>query len=632
MIKMRIPQLKGAMIVLTLCLSAAAYADDLSTVGDSESLGFSSARLARITAWYQARVDARDLPGAVVAIARNGKLAYLEAIGFEDHGKQIPIKPDAIFWIASMSKPVTSAAAMILVEEGKLELDAPVSRYLPELKDMQVGVEKANSVTGKDEIELGPQKREMTVRDLLRHTSGLVYPPQFVDSPIHRLYRKAVFARDKTLADFTASLAQLPLAHQPGEVWEYSHGVDVLGRVVEVASGEPFDQFLQDRIFGPLHMVDTGFYVPEEKLGRLVDPPDAQRPPLWDVTTPPKLFSGGGGLVSTAPDYLRFCQMWLNGGELDGVRILTAQTVQLMTTNSLPPDIRFVGDFVGPAAGSGWGLGFAIRTDPANSFIPGSVGSYTWGGLWGTYFWVDPAEKLVAVQMIQLSSGGDPYLAALRHLTYGALTVPTQPPAPSPATMNAEELTDYAGTYDFGSSTSARDKRIGRGGVGIASVAMEGGAVKVIGVVEGGPAGMAGVVPGDLITQIDDATVKDMTFAEAVAKDRGAVGSKLRLKIVHKGQDSPVEVTLARTPLRSRAVELRAQVDNGRLFVESVGAWPILDFEKEKPLMMMPQADGVFYLDSGDHTRIAFIRDSNGKVTEAVLNPGLWELRGRRLE
>jgi CubicO group peptidase (beta-lactamase class C family) len=247
MIKMRIPQLKGAMIVLTLCLSATAYADDLSTVGDSESLGFSSARLARITAWYQARVDARDLPGAVVAIARNGKLAYLEAIGFQDHGKQIPIKPDAIFWIASMSKPVTSAAAMFLVEEGKLELDAPVSRYLPELKDMQVGVEKANSVTGKDEIELGPQKREMTVRDLLRHTSGLVYPPQFVDSPIHRLYRKAVFARDKTLADFTASLAQLPLAHQPGEVWEYSHGVDVLGRVVEVASGEPFDQFLQDR-------------------------------------------------------------------------------------------------------------------------------------------------------------------------------------------------------------------------------------------------------------------------------------------------------------------------------------------------------------------------------------------------
>ena len=225
------------------------------------------------------------------------------------------------------------------------------------------------------------------------------------------------------------------------------------------------------------------------------------------------------------------------------------------------------------------GLGFAIRTDPANSFIPGSVGSYTWGGLWGTYFWVDPAEKLVAVQMIQLSSGGDPYLAALRHLTYGALTVPTQPPAPSPATMNRRRTRRLrAGTYDFGSSTSARDKRIAAAaGLALRQSPWEGGALKVIGVVEGGPAGMAGVVPGDLNTQIDDPTVKDMTFAEAVAKDRGAVGSKLRLKIVHKGQDSPRhEVTLARTPLRSRAVELRAQVDNGRLCVESVGAWPHL--------------------------------------------------------
>lgn len=628
---MKTPQRIGA-IVLTLCLSAATRADDLSTVANPESLGFSPVRLARITSWYQARVDARDLPGAVVAIARNGKLVYLEPIGFQDHGKQIPIKPDAIFWIASMTKPITSVAAMVLVEEGNLELDAPVSRYLPELRDMQVGVAKTDSATGKPEIELGPAKREMTVRDLLRHTSGLVYPPQFVDSPIHRLYAKAVFRRDKTLADFTASLANLPLAHQPGEVWEYSHGVDVLGRVVEVASGEPFDQFLQDRIFGPLHMVDTGFYVPEEKLGRLVDPPDEQRPSLWDVTIRPKLFSGGGGLVSTAPDYLRFCQMLLNGGELDGARILTAQSVQMMTTNSLPPDIRFVGDFVGPAAGSGWGLGFAIRTDPANSFIPGSVGSYTWGGLWGTYFWVDPAEKLVAVQMIQLSSGGDPYLAALRHLTYGALTVPAQPPAPSPATMNAEELADYAGTYDFGSSTSARDKRISRGGVGIASVAMEDGALKVIGVVEGGPADIGGIVPGDLITQIDDATVKDMTFTEAITKVRGAVGSTVRLRILRKGQDSSVEVTLARAPVRSREVELRAHVDNGWLVVESVGAWPILDFEKGKPLEMTSQADGVFALDAGDHTRIAFTRDSTGKVCEAVLNPGPWEQRGRRLD
>ena len=337
-------------IALALCLSTAAFADDLATVGNPENLGFSAGRLQRIASWYRARVDTGELPGAVVAIARDGKLAYLEAVGFQDNAKTIPMKPDAIFWIASMTKPVTSVAAMMLVEDGKLELDAPVARYLPQLKDMQVGIEKANPATGKKEIVLEPPKRLMTIRDLLRHTSGLVYPPQFTNTAINRLYYKAAFDRDKTLADFVASLADLPLAHQPGEVWEYSWGVDVLARVVEVASGLPFDRFLQDRIFGPLHMADTGFYVPQEKRARLVDAPEP-RDPQFDVTRPRKLLSGGGGLVSTAADYLRFCQMLLNGGELDGARILTPQTVLLMTADSLPPDIRVVGEAIGPARG-----------------------------------------------------------------------------------------------------------------------------------------------------------------------------------------------------------------------------------------------------------------------------------------
>ena len=244
----------------------------------------------------------------------------------------------------------------------------------------------------------------MTIRDLLRHTSGLVYPPQFNDTAINRLYNKAVFERDKTLADFVASLADLPLAHQPGEVWEYSWGVDVLARVVEVASGLPFDRFLQDRIFGPLRMVDTGFYVPEAKLARLVDAPEP-RDPQFDVTRPRKLLSGGGGLVSTAADYLRFCQMLLNGGELDGAKILTPQTVQLMTTDSLPAGIRAVGEAIGPARGASWGLGFAIRTGLESSQVPGSVGSYSWNGVWGTFFWIDPAEKMIALLMIQVVPG-----------------------------------------------------------------------------------------------------------------------------------------------------------------------------------------------------------------------------------
>jgi CubicO group peptidase (beta-lactamase class C family) len=382
-----------------------------------ESLGFSATRLARIGAWYQARVQTGDLTGAVLAIARGDDLAYFQAIGFQDRAKTISMRPNSIFWIASMTKPITSVAAMILVEEGKLDLDAPVARYLPELNDMQVGIEEVDPASRKVEIKRAPPKRPMTVRDLLRHTSGLVYPPQYIDAHINRLYGRAHFAGDHTLAEFVASLADLPLAHEPGTVWEYGWGVDVLARVVEVASGQPFDRFLKNRIFGPLHMGDTGFHVAQTKLGRLVEAPDRRMSP-FDVAKPRKLLSGGGGLVSTAPDYLRFCQMILNGGKRDRIRILCPKTVHEMTTNALPAGVQFVGNVIGPKFGSGFGLGFAVRTDPTWSNIPGSVGSYTWGGVWGTCFWIDPVERLIAVQMIQVAPGtASPYLAALRDLT-----------------------------------------------------------------------------------------------------------------------------------------------------------------------------------------------------------------------
>ena len=436
--------------VLALCLSGVTIADDLTTAANPEDLGFSAARLARIAPWYQARFDSFSpsdglVPGAVVAIAKGGKLAYLQAIGFQDRAKTIPMKTNSIFWIASMSKPVTSVAAMILVDDGKLDLDAPVARYLPEFQDMRVAFQKTDPATGKTEYGLGlpiRPKRPMTVRDLLRHTSGLIYPEMDFAYPergpadatadfgirmIHLLYSwidATAYRRDTTLADFVSALARLPLAHQPGEVWEYGLSADVLGRVVEVASGEPLDQFLQSRIFAPLHMVDTGFYVPEAKLGRLVDSPMPERPRIWDVTKPAKLFSGGGGLVSTAPDYLRFCQMLLNGGELDGVRVLSLKAVKQMTTNALPPDIRIFGNEIGPHAGRSFGLGFAIRTDPVQSWTPGAVGSFSWAGLWGTYFWIDPAEKLIGLQMIQAAPGKGreavPF-AGINRLVYGAL-------------------------------------------------------------------------------------------------------------------------------------------------------------------------------------------------------------------
>ena len=390
--------------VLALCLAGVAVADGLTTVANPEGLGFSAARLARIAPWYQAHFDSFSapeglVPGAVVAIAK----------------------------------------------DGKLDLDAPVARYLPEFQDVRVTFEKTDSASGNTEYGLGlpiPPKRPMTIRDLLRHTSGLIYPEMDFAYPqrssadatadfgirmIHVLYGwidATAYRRDTTLANFVSALARLPLAHQPGEVWEYGLSTDVLGRVIEVASGEPLDQFKQSRIFAPLHMVDTGFYVPEAKLGRLVDSPMRERPPIWDVTKPAKLFSGGGGLVSTAPDYLRFCQMLLNGGELDGVRVLSPKAVKQMTTDALSPDIRIYGNEIGPHTGRSFGLGFAIRTDPVQSWTPGAVGSFSWAGLWGTYFWIDPAEKLIAVQMIQAAPGKGrdavPF-AGINRLAYDAL-------------------------------------------------------------------------------------------------------------------------------------------------------------------------------------------------------------------
>jgi CubicO group peptidase (beta-lactamase class C family) len=645
-------------IPIALCLLGAAFADELTTSGDAKSLGFSAARLARIAPWYQARFDSFPpsdglVPGAVVAIAKGGKLAYLQAIGFQDRAKTIPMKTNSIFWIASMSKPVTSVAAMILVDDGKLDLDAPVAKYLPEIGDMRVASEKTNPATGQTEYGLGlPErpKRPMTVRDLLRHTSGLIYPEldfaypergladataDFGIRAIHMLYGRTdatAYRRDTTLADFVSALARLPLAHQPGEVWEYGLSADVLGRVVEAASGEPLDQFLQSRIFAPLHMVDTGFYVPEAKLGRLVDAPMPERPRIWDVAKPAKLFSGGGGLVSTAPDYLRFCQMLLNDGELDGVRVLSPQAVKQMTTNALPPDIRIFGNEVGPLAGRGFGLGFAVRSDPVHSWTPGAVGSFSWAGLWGTQFWIDPAEKLVGLQMIQAAPGKGraavPFLG-IHYLAYGALTVPESSSVAPPAIVGPETLADYVGTYDFGGSVSSRDRQglaDGKTGwLGIeAFVAMEQEGLRINRPDPGSPATKAGVTAGDLITELD-VPLKGLSLADVLAKLRGPTNTTIKMKIVHKGQDGASDLSVVRAARRVNAVQLQVRVEQGKLVAEATGAWPILEFEKGKATPLVATSSNEFTADDEDHTRIAFVRDAAGKVAGLILNPGPWE-------
>ncbi len=646
-------------IPVALCLWGTAFADELTMLGDAKSLGFSAARLERIAPWYQARLDSLApseglVPGAVVAIARGGKLAYLQAIGFQDRAKTIPMKTNSIFWIASMSKPVTSVAAMILVDDGKLDLDAPVGKYLPALKDMRVAYQKTDPVTGNTEYGLGlPKrpKRPMTVRDLLRHTSGLIYPEldfaypergladeagDFGIRAIHKLYSWAdetAYKRDRTLASFVSVVARLPLAHQPGEVWEYGLSADVLGRVVEAASGEPLDRFLQSRLFKPLHMIDSGFYVPQEKLDRLVDSPMPQRPRIWDLTKPAKLFSGGGGLVSTAPDYFRFCQMLLNDGELDGVRVLTPQAVKAMTTNALPPDTRIFGNEIGPHAGRTFGLGFAVRTDPVFSWTPGAVGSFSWAGLWGTYFWVDPAEKLIGIQMIQAAPGKGreavPF-AGINHLAYGALAVgePSSfaPPA-VPTILSPDALTEYVGTYDFGGSVSSRDRQglaDGKNGtLGIGDfVATEHEGLRINRLDANGAAAEAGVTAGDLITELDDAPLKGLTFPEVLAKLRGLANTTIKMKVVHKGQDSASDLSVVRAARRINAVQLQVRVERDKLVAEAAGAWPILEFEEGKATALVATSSNEFLADDEDHTRIAFVRDEAGKVSGLILNPG----------
>lgn len=411
------------------CLSVAAFAQDLLPATRPEQVGFSSERLKRAGQVLQSDVDKGDIPGAVLLIARRGKIAYLREFGYQDRGKHVPIKTDSIFRIASMTKPITSTAVMMLAEEGKIDIAAPVAQYLPEFKDMKVGVETTNASTGKPELTLQTPNRPMTVQDLLRHTSGLTYGV-FGTSAVDEVYKKAnLFDRDQTPAELVTKLSKLPLAHQPGAVWEYSLSTDVLGRLVEVASGLPFDRFTADRITKPLQMPDTVFYLSESQAHRVALPESGQNPAAH-LTQRPNFISGGGGLFATAMDYARFCQMLLNGGELNGVRLLSRKTVALMTADSLPPTTsRYSPVSLGlgalgptPETGHSFGLGFAVRTDAGRNPLPGSIGEYYWMGIAGTSFWVDPQEQLLAVFMVQLpQEKTSEYFRLPRELVYQAL-------------------------------------------------------------------------------------------------------------------------------------------------------------------------------------------------------------------
>ena len=402
-------------------------------------LGFSPQRLQRLISALQGEIDRKRLPGAVALITRHGKVALFESLGSQvpvtpSHGSAqgsahanepaqgpIPMAHDSVFRLYSMTKPVVSVAVMMLVEQGKLLLGDPVAKYLAEFAGQQV------MATGGGDPQAHPVKNAATVQDLLRHTAGLTY--EFLGAnAVQRQYAQArTGARDKSNAEFSPELAALPLVAEPGTVWEYSRATDVLGRLIEVISGQTLGAHLSEHIFKPLGMLDTDFSVPPEQQHRIAEPfardPDgAPQMRVYDVRAPAAFESGGGGLVATAVDYARFLQFMLNRGELDGVRLLGSRTVDFMTADHLghiPVNAGGSSNLLLP--GYGFGLGFAVRTALGIASVPGSVGMYYWGGLAGTTFFVDPKEDMFAVLMIQAPNQREYYRHLFRNMVYAAL-------------------------------------------------------------------------------------------------------------------------------------------------------------------------------------------------------------------
>jgi CubicO group peptidase (beta-lactamase class C family) len=416
----------SAALTLTLLAVMPSHAAAL-PAGSPEEAGVSSQRLERLTHTMQRLVDSGELAGMVVMVARKGKLIYAKAFGAQNKAASVPMAEDSIFRIYSMTKPVVSVAAMMLVEEGRLSLEEPIAKYIPEFKDMKVAVESFDPATGAQIYYTVPAKRQITVQDLLRHTAGLTYGVLGQKTQVKTLYNQAnIFSQKWTLESFCKELAKLPLQFEPGTVWEYSHATDVLGRVIEVASGQPLDQFLAERILKPLKMVDTAFYVPGDKHKRIaqpqVDPQTGKAAELLDLTQPQTFFAGGHGLVATAGDYVRFAQMLVNGGELDGVRILGSRTLAFMASDHVLGSGIARGPNWLPPQGYGFGLGFGVRKDVGQAEFPASVGTFYWGGYAGTYFWVDPKEQLVAVYMSQEPNRRAHYRTLLHDLVYQSLT------------------------------------------------------------------------------------------------------------------------------------------------------------------------------------------------------------------
>ncbi|HTG02771.1 MAG TPA: serine hydrolase domain-containing protein [Bradyrhizobium sp.] len=393
-------------LATTLCLlaSGAAFADDPLPRAKPEDVGLSSERLARISATLKADIEAGRIPGAVIAIARHGKLVALDAYGWRDKATGVAMTTDTIFNIASMTKPMTAVGALMLYEQGKLLIDDPLAKYFPKFASMRVAARDANGEPTADTV---PANRQITIQDLMRHTSGIIYGGRG-NTLVHKMYPAGSgdASRDYDGAAFMDKLASLPLLYQPATVWDYGFGLDVLGLTIEQISKQSLGQYLQTNLFTPLGMTDTGFSIPPDKAARYAKPlpadPDTGKPQARspELTQPLKFECGGGCAASTASDYLRFAVMLMNGGRSGEARLLGRKTVDYMLSDQLGPNIKnLVGNADPTRADYGFGLGLAVRATPGVVRMMGSVGQFSWPGASGTDWWVDPREELAVVYL-----------------------------------------------------------------------------------------------------------------------------------------------------------------------------------------------------------------------------------------
>lgn len=415
-------------LAAALALSLAAIAADTSRAEAPlpVSAGFSQGGLARVSEYMRNEVTTGKIPGAVLLIQQHGRPILFESFGVRDIDSRRPMTSDTIFRLYSMSKAITSVAVMMLVDDGKLSLDDPLSKYIPGFADVKVAVEKRDD-NGKTLLRDEPLARPITIEDLLRHTSGLTYG-FYGESPVRNLYANSgLFDGDFDNAQFAERLAKLPLAEQPGTLWDYGHSTDILGRVVEIVSGQSLLRFEKERLLDPLGMNETAFFVADEnKRARVAEPLPADRfkGPIAGITDPilPRRWeSGGAGMVGTIGDYARFAQMLLSGGTLDGRRYLKPETVALMTSDHVGPETRIARDHLYfPGEASGFGLGFAVRTSvPARTSWP--TGEYRWDGVAGTFFFIDPKDDMFAICMMQSPSQRERIQTELKTLIYEAL-------------------------------------------------------------------------------------------------------------------------------------------------------------------------------------------------------------------